>query len=266
MSLPKNFYNAVDARKMGLDDIERIKAELDSMEGLPEVTAADAGKTVVVGADGSWELGEAGGEPITVNFTVLADNPDHSTSVTLSDSIDNYDFIYVVLYDSYNEIIRSKIVTTPTIIRRIMELSNGKVCFNDYNINIYITIQENITEGVITWDRTNDRYLRIHSIIGITVDKTVTNTVIYDRGSIASGQVQPSAKINVDDYDMIFFASCTGDSTETTPCYAILTVNPTVQQYLFPFNRYNSGDLMKIDATGKLPENWYFRIEGVKFS
>lgn len=58
MSLPKNFYNAVDARKMGLDDLDYIKDKMDQLVTLPPVTAADAGKYMVVSASGTWELSD----------------------------------------------------------------------------------------------------------------------------------------------------------------------------------------------------------------
>lgn len=63
MALPKNFYNAVDAKKMGLDDIETIKNEIDSMITLPPATSADEGKTIVVDSQGSYVIGDVSGLP-----------------------------------------------------------------------------------------------------------------------------------------------------------------------------------------------------------
>lgn len=60
---PKNFYNAVDQRKLGTDRIDAIQNELDSIISLPPVTSEDEGKTVVVSDQGEWELGLIKGLP-----------------------------------------------------------------------------------------------------------------------------------------------------------------------------------------------------------
>lgn len=51
MAAPKNFYNTVDQKKLGLD--EALK-KIDSLEGLPEVTVSDAGKVLTVSEEGKW--------------------------------------------------------------------------------------------------------------------------------------------------------------------------------------------------------------------
>ena len=53
---PKNFYNAVDQRKLGTDQIGMIREELDAMITLPPVTSEDAGKMMEVSDQGEWEL------------------------------------------------------------------------------------------------------------------------------------------------------------------------------------------------------------------
>lgn len=56
MATPKNFYNTVDQKKLGIDEIPAIKAKIDSLEGLPEVTIVDAGKVMKVDSEGKWNL------------------------------------------------------------------------------------------------------------------------------------------------------------------------------------------------------------------
>lgn len=68
---PKNFYNAVDQRKLGTDQIGMIREELDAMITLPPVTSEDQGKTVIVSDQGEWELG---------NIDPGTDLPDYSDS------------------------------------------------------------------------------------------------------------------------------------------------------------------------------------------
>lgn len=65
MGAPKNFYNTVDQRKLGIDEIPAIKAKVDSLEGLPEVTTSDNGKILgVVG--GEWKKTFGDYCPITI--------------------------------------------------------------------------------------------------------------------------------------------------------------------------------------------------------
>lgn len=68
---PKNFSNAVDRRKLDVDQIPAIQQELDSIISLPPVTSEDEGKTVIVSDQGEWELG---------NIDPGTDLPDYSDS------------------------------------------------------------------------------------------------------------------------------------------------------------------------------------------
>lgn len=52
---PKNFYNAVDQRKLGTDKIDAIQNELDSIISLPPVTSEDDGKMLQV-VNGEWDV------------------------------------------------------------------------------------------------------------------------------------------------------------------------------------------------------------------
>ena len=56
MKAPKNFYNTVDQKKLGIDQIEDIKKTVDSIISLPEATSSDEGKVAMVNSSGEWEL------------------------------------------------------------------------------------------------------------------------------------------------------------------------------------------------------------------
>lgn len=58
MALPKNFYNAVDVKKMMISDLEYIRNKMDSIITLPPVTSEDSGKIMIVSDSGIWELSE----------------------------------------------------------------------------------------------------------------------------------------------------------------------------------------------------------------
>lgn len=64
MKPPKNFYSNLDRRKQGLPEV-------------PEASAADAGKIIKVGEDGSYELGND-------ENTIIIPNPETTPSATLN--------------------------------------------------------------------------------------------------------------------------------------------------------------------------------------
>lgn len=267
MSLPKNFYNAVDAKKMGLDDIDRMKSEIDSMIGLPDVTAADVGKTLVVSDSGSWELGEAGGN-ITFTKTIIAENlVTTPTPVVFTDNYFNYDFVEIELLDTYDHSRDFIFVTTPHILEIIFNVSSNKCCFNYINTNVYVTVSESRDPdtNIPTWTVTNQRYLVVKQVRGIKASKKPRKTSIYTRKSIGSGSVQPGS-INFNDYDLVFFASCTGDDTETCPCFNVFRPYGNLEKDIyFSFNRYNNISPQIMTDGQPIPANWYLAIIGYKF-
>lgn len=71
MKPPKNFYNAVDRRKLGLED-----------GLLPDVTTADNGKILKV-SGGKWQPGsDSGSEVLTVAITYDAEQDEYSADKT----------------------------------------------------------------------------------------------------------------------------------------------------------------------------------------
>ena len=65
MRAPKNFYNAVDKKKLGLDD-----------GLLPEVTTSDAGKVLKVTEGGKWDLADD-------ENTIIVANPEEQPTIDL---------------------------------------------------------------------------------------------------------------------------------------------------------------------------------------
>lgn len=76
MKAPKNFYNTVDQKKLGIDKIDAIEKKVDSIEGLPEVTSADEGKALMVNESGEWT-------PILPEVTEIEANPEEDYTSTL---------------------------------------------------------------------------------------------------------------------------------------------------------------------------------------
>lgn len=65
MKAPKNYYNVVDQKKLGLDQIDKNAAAIAAIEPriLPEATSADEGKVPKVQADGTYALATDEGLP-----------------------------------------------------------------------------------------------------------------------------------------------------------------------------------------------------------
>ena len=103
MKAPKNYYNVVDQKKLGLDQIDKNAAaiaELQDLPVLPTPAAGDTGKVVKVGEDGYELASDAGAKLVTA--TVTADGQGNlscdKTYAELSASIANGDVVEL----SYN--------------------------------------------------------------------------------------------------------------------------------------------------------------------
>lgn len=80
MGAPKNFYNAVDLAKFGIEDIDK--------RVLPQVTADNDGKIAKV-VDGKWSLGDASGSEI-IDCTVSSGNVVLPAGVTVTSIAEKY--------------------------------------------------------------------------------------------------------------------------------------------------------------------------------
>lgn len=135
---PKNFYNAVDQRKLGTDKIDAIQNELDSMISLPPVTSEDEGKTMVVSDQGEWEVG-------TIDDLPPVTSEDAGKSLVVSDAgqweVDSINSLPSVTSDdndSMLEVVNGAWVKTKSIINRlkIIELMlgiSGEILSHDFD-------------------------------------------------------------------------------------------------------------------------------------
>lgn len=101
MSSPKNFHNAVDIEKLGINEIPKIKNDLDALETrvdnlpvLPGVTSADEGKTLMVDSTGDWTVKN---EVVIVKCTYSSSNK----TITLLDDMTAKDVIDLALSNNY---------------------------------------------------------------------------------------------------------------------------------------------------------------------
>lgn len=136
---PKNFYNAVDQRKLGTDQIEDIKNKVDSIISLPKATSSDEGKVAVVNSSGEWELGTI--TPSSNPVTILEDGvvcENAAYQVATFDDISDFGIIAVSLNDGGTEHPDCVCTTIQSIIDNggTINLPAG---FNDMRVQLTLT-------------------------------------------------------------------------------------------------------------------------------
>lgn len=88
MGAPKNFYNAVDLAKFGLEDLEK--------KILPKVSAADNGKVAKV-IDGKWALGDDVNTPKVRYINATFTEVDNIPKVVLPEGVTVMDIYNMIL-------------------------------------------------------------------------------------------------------------------------------------------------------------------------
>ncbi len=201
-------------------------------------------------------------EPI-FDATVLVDNSAAATSFTLSDDFEDYDFLEVEITSTSLGTIR--IVTLPEIITEIFTYSSGKCCFDFWNSNNYCCY----SHSGRTWTRTNNRYTNITKITGYKcTNVTASKTTIYAKQGISATGGVITSQDSLYGYDYLFFATCSGDVTETQPCNTPIPMGQKeiMEGATFVENKYNQ--LNTFTITEYAVDTWanWFMCVGVKFT
>ena len=207
---------------------------------------------------------ESSGGGVTPIFaaTVLVDNSEAATSFTLSDDFEDYDFIAVEITSTSLGTIR--IVTLPEIITEIFTYSSGKCCFDFWNSNNYCCY----SHSGRTWTRTNNRYTNITKITGYKcTNATVTKTTVYAKQAITVGDGVITSQDSLFDYDYLFFATCTGDNTETQPCNTPIATGQKeiIEGATYVENKYNQTTIINISEFEITTWTYWFMCVGIKY-
>ena len=204
MKPPKNFYSNLDRRKQGLPEV-------------PEASAADAGKIIKVGEDGSYELGAD-------ENTIIIPNPETSPSTTLNTlTIGNTTY-------KVNEARVTKILGLR------FTINNG----GTYNANLPIVSLVDIygNEAVLpVYTMTCDKNIQYG---GLTLDGTPG---VLNENLPAAFTVIFNAEFNVEDYPYIKFSK-----TGLFP--ADSAKNLKIEYTLDSEDWVEIADLVSIDWTG----------------
>ena len=212
------------------------------------------------------KIEQGGGEAFIPTFTktTLCDNSELSTgNLTLSDDYDNYDLLYIELWNtSYNRL--TTIITTPEILADIGTYSSGKINFNEYGTNQYANYTF-ATKTSLT--KNGARNCLIKKIEGWTGDNcNIVKADLYQKKAITNETVSITSETSLYEYDYIVMSACDGDSTETQPCtyLAKATSEDLLNKALAnTFNYYATTSTLEITEY-TMSANRYFYVQGLK--
>ena len=181
--------------------------------------------------------------PTTFTKTLLCDNSSLNTSITLSDSISNYDFIGVIIgaqgMQDYGEY-----YMTENCFKDIEDLSGGTnpICFcvfaSSYNCAISRTGN--------TWNEYGTPTMHIKKIFGYKCNKNIIETSIYKATTNNNSPITISdPDLNLFDYDYVLFGFNNAAVSRIGPCFNILTKNISEPMY-YIYNRHGSYQLIQV--------------------
>lgn len=202
-----------------------------------------------------------------VTTDLICDNSALTDTLTFTEDYEDYDFLkFELVNPSYNNR-QTDIWTTPEVINNIRQYSSNKVNFNEFANNQYkcYTVTSNLS-----WAHYASRNLVVKFVYGVKITNAIVQkTVIYNREAISGTVINDiTSDVPYISYDYIFFATCTGDSTETQPCINLVRLDNYKlfnQTYtMLSTNYYNGSDNLQIYEYEMDNFNGGFYILGVK--
>lgn len=223
-------------------------------------------------SDFSTEILRIQGGTKTSNFspesteTLIADNTSHLESFTFTEDYHNYTILKFVVVRNSDDTIKTHYFMTPGMVDAVFQYSSNRLNFNEVRTNYYVVY----TKSENTWSQYGSRSIKIESVYGLTFTNcTLDTTVLYSRQAITGGNVTftPAEGTSFYDYDRILFSTCTGDSTETQPCFLPFRNDLTDfgEDPIIIINSYNNATPVVITDT-TITSFRYFYVVGVKFN
>ena len=208
--------------------------------------------------------------PIQFTKTKIVDNASKTSTLSFSEDYHNYDLLLFrcVCSNDGNEF---EVLTTPDIVDEIFDKSvsgsTHSLMFNESGTNHYVGYKYiSNTE----WLRFQNRYIDCTEVYGVTCNKTITKTTLYQRGNFSGTATEITIAGNFFDYDFILGSTCDGNYDDTVPCdsyinlLGISTLNTLIN---FKWVKYGdtSGWLKTLTST-KISSGNYFMVQGIKFT
>ena len=204
----------------------------------------------------------------TFSETLIADNTNHASTFTMSETYSNYDLVKIVWWESAST--SGFLYTTPDILDEIFAVGVGKICINKPSTNYYVCY----TKSGLTWTQTNQRNIFVHEIYGVTLTNcTMSLTDLYKRGASTVTKYSITSQTSLKDFDMFIMSSIHAtDGSETMP---------TTWLYQYPkenisgafscpvpsvLQEYNANDEAFVITEFEMTAARYFMVQGVKFT
>lgn len=211
---------------------------------------------------GNVHMGEGGGSAPEFTETILADNSAQASSFTLSDSMNNYDFIVFKCTNGSTGTI-TETITTPTHLSNIFTLTTNRFLLNEPGTNQYVdyTINGN------TLTRYANRNLNITEVRGLKCNnKTVTETLIYLAPALSSTAVAITGKTGLLDHDLIFFSGNAGAWDDTSLSLTPFKKDKFEADYYCHFLQYYGAFVPVYITDTELSTARYLCVTAVNFS
>ena len=219
----------------------------------------------------TWYRAGNGQTPIQFTKTKIVDNTSKTSTLSFSEDYHNYDLLLFRCVCSDESDKLSEYLTTPDIIDEIFTIAvSGSlhvIQFNENANNHYV--EYNFVSNT-EWTKGDSRYLNCIEVYGITCNKTITATTIYQRGSLGSTTVEITSQDSLFQYDLILGAmsSTSYDEIKANDSYINLMgdVTSISEQIQFSWNKYNQALNPQFLTEYKMSSGVYFMVQGIRFT
>lgn len=200
------------------------------------------------------------------NEVLIADNTALSSTITFTQSWDNFDLIKIELTNNSNPSWKSYIYTTPSNINNIaalggvLHLSRGTYNHEYYGINVNDLLFTRFAGG---------NTATITAVYGLNcINYTLSETVLYNSNtSDNSPSVEVESIESLYDYDIILITINDGNYTRCTPSYGVI-IEPKMDflkdHVVYNIESYSTSPNI-ILSEHKLSSANYMYVSGIKF-
>ena len=216
-------------------------------------------------------LGSGGGsseEPIFSKTTIL-DNSSGATSFTFDEDYHDYDFLAITFKNTSTDD-ESVTIVTPSMLDSAFSVAR-RFTLNFVQTNIYATYSESVSDGVISWSRTNSRTCNVIKVEGIScTNKTVSETEIYSASSLSGTALAITSQDSLFEFDYLFILCNSTDMTEVVASTTFFPMkyysNFTPERAYIRADRYNTTPIGITITENDMSSFQYLYVVGIKFT
>lgn len=212
--------------------------------------------------------GGGGDTPLEFTRTKIVDNSTLGNTLLFSEDYHNYNLLVFEIYHSSTNT-TYELVTTPDIIDEIFDKSvsgsNRCILFNLQGTNIYV---QYLYTSNTQWTLYNNGGIICTAVYGVTCNKTIVATTIYQRGNTSYSAVEITSVDDLFDYDLILGSVCIGNWDCTSPAFEyinLMNLSDLSSQVVYSWEVFNSRTSSKLLTPHKMSSGYYFMVQGINF-